>query len=298
MRELAMSASENRDPARGDDKKKRSDSQGRPAGEYDVFIRNRLFPEAASVFTFQPQSLHEIKDSCVVVLDTNVLLFPYGTSPLSLQEIGDCYRKLIQQGRLFVPGQVAREFAMNRPNKIAEIAQTFNDLKSKLAVEERSYPLLSDLDEYKIFLKARDEANKHQRACGKAIGPIVECIRKWYWNDPVSELYRELFSAKVVFDPFGDKDNERLRADLSDRVTHNRPPGYKDKAKTDGGIGDVLIWHTIMKLGEQEKRSLIFVSGEEKADWFYSVHKKALFPRYELVDCIGSARTGSLPSRV
>ena len=49
-------------------------------------------------------------------------------------------------------------------------------------------------------------------------------------------------------------------------------------------LGDLLIWQTILEIGRKHKRSLVFVSGEKKADWFYSSDRQGFFPRYELID--------------
>ena len=42
------------------------------------------------------------------------------------------------------------------------------------------------------------------------------------------------------------------------------PPGYKDGRKEDEGIGDFLIWKSLLKFGEEKKLDLAFVTGEEK----------------------------------
>lgn len=62
------------------------------------------------------------------------------------------------------------------------------------------------------------------------------------------------------------------------------PPGYKDAAKDDLGIGDFLIWLTILELGSRNQKPLIFVSGEEKSDWQHRSGGAGFLPRYELVD--------------
>ena len=54
------------------------------------------------------------------------------------------------------------------------------------------------------------------------------------------------------------------------------------KGWTDSGIGDYLIWKTILHLGETNKRSVIFVSGDEKADWQHGSGGSGFLPRYEL----------------
>lgn len=66
------------------------------------------------------------------------------------------------------------------------------------------------------------------------------------------------------------------------RSVLKRPPGYKDAAKDDGGIGDFLIWKTLLSLASK-KKDLVFVTNEEKPDWFVRSGKEPLYPRPELV---------------
>ncbi|HEY0069659.1 MAG TPA: PIN-like domain-containing protein, partial [Chloroflexia bacterium] len=103
-------------------------------------------------------------------------------------------------------------------------------------------------------------------------------------------LYDELFAANVVLDP--PTPEEDIYADLQRRLELNIPPGYKDKGKTDQGIGDLLIWHTILYVGSKDNSSVIFVSADEKADWRQRGGDKALYPRYELVNEFARATGG------
>lgn len=111
---------------------------------------------------------------------------------------------------------------------------------------------------------------------------VVDHVRGWEWNDPVSVLYGKLFSADLVFDT--SKPPEQIKAEHRNRFAQKIPPGYKDEGKDDQGIGDFLIWLTILELGSTRKTSLIFVTGEEKADWWHRSEQQQLYPRFELVD--------------
>lgn len=97
----------------------------------DIFAANSTYPDAHAVFTWRPKSLKHIKDDCIIVLDTNPLLVPYETSSKSLDEVRRTYEMLTKQGRLVIPGQVAREFADNRATKLAELYQQLSDKKSQ-----------------------------------------------------------------------------------------------------------------------------------------------------------------------
>lgn len=91
-----------------------------------------------------------------------------------------------------------------------------------------------------------------------------------------------MFTDKVVVDITLKEDD--LRGDVLFRQIHRIPPGYKDASKEIGAAGDLIIWQTILEIGRTRKSHLVFVSGEEKADWWYRASEGVLYPRFELVD--------------
>ena len=46
----------------------------------------------------------------------------------------------------------------------------------------------------------------------------------------------------------------------------------------------MLIWRTILEIGKTRKLPLIFVSDDQKADWWHQSEGLPLYPRFELVD--------------
>jgi rRNA-processing protein FCF1 len=249
----------------------------------NIFIANTIYPEAEAIFKAQYKPLEEIKDDCYVVLDTNALLVPYTTGKDSLDQIKRTYTTLLRSKRLVIPAQVAREFAKNRANKITEIYDQLSKKRDKIqSLETGRYPLLESLEDYQTSMSLEGEVNKLITQYREAVSKVLEHIRSWTWNDPVSLLYNELFSESVVRDiTISEKDT---KDDLARRQAHKIPPGYKDASKDDEGIGDLLIWQTILEVGKAHERSVIFVSGEEKPDWWYRSNNQALYPRYELID--------------
>ena len=253
--------------------------------EFDIFIANSTYPDVRSVFT-PLQPLNQIKDDCFIVLDTNVLLTPYtiGQEDL-LEQCRKTLKPLSSQKRLIIPGQVAREFAKHRANKLAELYQQLSK-KEVPSMRKGKYPLLSSLEHYKEIVRLEEEVDKkleeYRQAYKKAIDAMLSHIQEWRWNDPVTLLYSEIFDKDTIFYPPLDK--EALQTDLEHRLLYNIPPAYKDRAKDDNGIGDLLIWHTILEIGKSKKKSIIFVSGDEKSDWYLRSEGRSLYPKYELVD--------------
>jgi hypothetical protein len=255
-------------------------------GTTDAFVLSHVFPEPASVFTRNPATLDAAWSDCLFVLDTNVLLLPYRAGTESLKKIGEIYKSLIKSGRLFIPARVAQEFAANRSERLKEVHQQLYQHQSGVQIPGAlSLQFLADLPQYANVGKANQELHKCAKAYRDAISNLRSIVEGWTWNDPVSALYSNLFEKSVVVD--GSPPQEVIAADLEYRWAHKIPPGYKDASKDDTGVGDLLIWHSILALGRSHSKHLIFISGEEKPDWCVVSNKSGLYPRFELVDEYG-----------
>ena len=110
----------------------------------------------------------------------------------------------------------------------------------------------------------------------------LTAIQAWGWNDPVSKMYHEVLSERILDDSHIDQ-NE-VSKDLKRRSENNILPGYKDKSKNQNQAGDLLIWKEVLNIAEVKSEHVVFVSGDEKADWWHQSGKKPLYPRFELVD--------------
>lgn len=260
--------------------------------EEAAFLAEALLPNAASAFLLQKKTVGSALHEADVVLDTNVLLLPYRAGASSLKQIVAALTKLRDGGRLFVPGRVAREFARLRPAKLGELLQALSDQSSRVvAPDEPAYPLLEDLIEYRALADAVKTLQAARKEYTKAVGALRDRMLSWEGNDPVSTAYSQLFTSSCIRDPAIDK-ADTLK-ELRRRVENEIPPGYKDSSKSDGGVGDLLIWLTILDLARERKKALVFVTGEEKADWQHRSGGRGVLPRFELVDEFRRASAGA-----
>ncbi len=250
--------------------------------DFDIFVANAIYPEASFIFT-RLQSLEEIKDDCYIVLDTNVLLALY---TIGKEDLFDQCRRTYSslKKRLIIPGQVAREFAKNRTAKLSELH--FQIGKKQLpSVQKGKYPLLSPLTPYKNLVRLEGEIDRklkeYEQEYKKTLQEVLKNIEGWRWNDPVSVLYNELFDEDTIVDTHINE--EEVEKELEKRKLYKHLPGYKDAGKEDKGIGDLLIWRTILEIGESHQKSVIFVSGDGKPDWCQKSNGQPLYPKYELV---------------
>lgn len=250
--------------------------------ENDIFIINKIYPDAKDIFNVSVEPISNLKEDCLFVLDTNALLIPFTISPSSIEELKKVYTQIIDDNRLFIPAQVAREFANNRPERIKEIFSQFEKKKGNVhQLKIEKYPLLNGMSEYEDLINFQKELNEKLREYTTKVNAVIGKIKSWNWDDPVSQIYHELFKKEIIIE-HGLSEEEIIK-NLNFRYQYKIPPGYKDKRKKDDGIGDLLIWITILELAEKEKKSIVFVSGDEKTDWFHRSEGQPLYPRFELI---------------
>lgn len=249
---------------------------------YNSFILDQVYVDPLEVFRFRPKSLQDVLGDALIVLDTNALLVPFGTGKESLAQVRKTFGELAEQKRLVVPSQVAREFAENRPEKLKTLYQQVSRKRSVAAPEVHTYPLLESSTSYKKLQAAEKELSDKVLEYRKALTSVLRDLESWHWDDPVSTLYREIIGPEVVVRL--NHDEATTSVEWQRRIVHRLPPGYKDKGKPDTGIGDFLVWLTILQVGRERNKDAIFVSGDEKSDWWYQSENTALYPRFELLE--------------
>ena len=251
--------------------------------EKDIYIKNYLYPDSKNLFKCNLKTIDETKEVFVYVVDTNALLLPFTISNKSLSEIEKIFSSLLKEEKLFIPGQVAREFVNRRPDKIKGILSKLISKQNKttsLFGIKTNYPLLEPLTGQSELIELEKTISEQLKIYNKHLNDVVKQIKSWTWNDPISKIYSNLFEENTIIEFEPTEDDTK---DFRKRSEHKISPGYKDGSKSDDGIGDYLIWKSILKLGKEKKCRIIFISGEEKPDWWYRSEKERIYPRFELI---------------
>lgn len=240
------------------------------------------FYNANNIFKYNFKKATDIKNDCIYILDTNILLAPYDLSGKRLDSIIKIYEKLISENRLFLPSTVVKEFAKNRPIKLCHLYQSLLDYKSKIYLNTLpSLNILKDDDIYKTLIKLNKDINDQLNLYSNEVGKLIEKIKNYNWDDPISIHYSRLFTEKSIINV--DINYEELSKQWSNRLKEDIPPGFKDKHKNNKGIGDFLIWSEILLFAKEKNKDVIYVTNELKNDWFHNSNKQPLYPRYELI---------------
>ena len=264
------------------DKQGRSDKEKQARSEKDMFYRSRMFPDVRSALKYQQKSIEQIKTTCLVGTDANVLLMPYQIDKVSLDEIVRVYNSLNKEKRLIIPAQAAREFLSHRAEKVGNVVQHLRDEASRLVGPLRKKIGIFSDDAH--FTEAKNMAAQLVELTNKLqskLNGIADDLSLQIGRDPVSNAYAGLLDAVRDLE-LDDPKKKEFQRELEWRYSNKIPPGYMDAANAAGGAGDLLIWKTLLQEGKTQQKDLIFVTGEEKADWWVRNHG-AFQPRVELI---------------
>lgn len=246
------------------------------------FNKKEIYSSPSKSFSFNLAPVADIKDDALIVLDANVLLLPFTTDVKNVEAIKALYQALVVSDQIFLPAQAVREYLDNRAKKLADINESLQKKSNQSFGFVGAHPLLESLDQYQEVLALEAGLKDAIKAYQNQIRETLTAVQAWGWNDPVSKMYHEVLSDRVLNDD--ELNLEEISQDLARRNKLKLPPGYKDNGKEQNQAGDLLIWHELLSLAAARNKHVIFVSGDEKADWWHQSGKAALYPRFELVD--------------
>ena len=268
--------------------------------ENELYL-NEIFPDLNFLkMSYLPYE--KIKDNCIFVLDTNALLAPYRASSKSFDDIKAIFKRLKQAKRLKIPFRVLQEYARNRGNCLKDQYSHFDKMSSSngpgiMDLDLQIIPLLQTNEHFKNLHKITTDIADLLKKRSQEIAAILEDIKKLYWDDPIFQFYKEFIDDDLVV-ALTEEEMKDIRKDMKHRYECEIPPGFADKNKADGGIGDLIIWRSILSLGTTN--NVVFVSNDRsKNDWFYvsEVDKKKapVAPRFELlVEFSGQCKNSNL----
>jgi len=264
----------------------RREGKAEPENEIDEgllakFKLETSFSDLGTIFS--PSRVTKLNSKDVVfAVDTNVLLLPYTIRKDSLAEVQKFFDNIRSEDRLFLPARVAREFIVNRDKKLADLIKMMGDLRSKINIGEKSIsPILESVEGSTELADASAKLTDARKAYLSALSKIEREIETWSGDDPVTKVYDSVFDKENIVS--ADESQEELAREWKVRRENRIPPGHKDSNKADTGIGDFLIWKSILKIGKMQNRDLVFITGDEKGDWFVRSDGNGVYPRPELI---------------
>jgi len=226
----------------------------------------------------------------LIVVDNNILLNQYRYSKETSDSVLEVLTTL--KDRLWIPYQVGLEYHNNRLDCFYNSWNASKSIKDK--VNDVKNSLLNDIQ------------NKYNRNPFVVIGEFEEVVNKSFkqiedklkeWdntvsdfvnNDPINKKIIKLFENRVG-DDFSNDEIERIYKEGEKRYSEKIPPGYKDdtpdkRAKGKRNVfGDLIVWKQIIEKAKEVDKDVVFISDDEKEDWWFEWKGKKIYPRVELI---------------
>lgn len=210
----------------------------------------------------------------IYVFDTNVLLNLYRYSSSTRNSLLSSIDSIKDQ--IWMPNHIAYEFLRDRVNVIYETNQKYQDMYSAID---------GFCDTWKTELRITEE---------DSIASLHKSISKWIdstkaehlsvsnpSDDSILEKLYDLYEGKTG-EAYSDEKLNEIYTIGENRYAKNTPPGFKDVKKDDNKFGDLIIWFQMMDYCKDNNCPLVFVTNDQKEDWWQIYKGKKYGPRHEL----------------
>ncbi len=118
----------------------------------------------------------------------------------------------------------------------------------------------------------------------KKLAEIREQHPDYLSRDPIKERIADLFEGRVG-EPYTEEQKDELYKVAEERIQQQIPPGYKDaKKEAPEKYGDIIIWFQMLDFAEVQKTPIIFVTDDQKEDWWLKQNGRVLGPRTQLIE--------------
>jgi hypothetical protein len=219
--------------------------------------------------------------------------------------------------RIFLPHEAANQFFLNRGGVIRTEQNSFSVAKKRVrnwAERRKGFDNLKDQlrggdgddsigeiiedeikDEIENVFDGSEDYEQAIEAVKDALIERIEDLDERFTptgttraNTEKDEILKELID---IFEGNTgrelDEDMEELKDQALERYENEKPPGYEDYEGGDisrGECEDFLIWKQLMEFAERESEDVVFITGEEKPDWWeVNDDHNIIRPRHELL---------------
>ncbi|MEK7636973.1 MAG: PIN domain-containing protein [Patescibacteria group bacterium] len=227
-----------------------------------------LFPEYNKP---SKRSFIKLWDEATFVFDTNVLLSLYRIPQQARAKLIIILKELQKRGRVWIPHQVALEYYRDRLYVIHSQEKAHHESISLLNTTEQEIDKLFDS---KLILK---KISLNFKTIQKE---VVLSKNKYcdFLNKDKVEIELNRILKNRVGKPFDNKRLNEIYKDGEARYEKEIPPGYSDRKRKDkedktgtSKFGDLIIWMQILDKAQEAKTPIIFVTDEQKEDWWWKV---------------------------
>ncbi|MCG3873578.1 PIN-like domain-containing protein [Psychrobacter sp. Ps7] len=256
-------------------------------------------------YSLTEQDLNELWKNAVFVFDTNVLLNLYRYQ----SSTRDSLIKVIEgfSERVWIPYYVGLEFQNNRLNVISKqynryselediVSKSVTDMQTKvnnLQLKKRH----SNIDPDKLI----EIIESFKSNMSTEIDGFKEMSMDINSLDTIREKIDELFYGKIGKAPKNQEEIDKITKEGAIRYKYRIPPGFRDNKKDlnedesshnkhenvyyERKYGDLIIWKQIIKHAKESGLTdIIFITDDNKSDWWLKKSGKTIGARPELIN--------------
>ena len=231
------------------------------------------------------KQIEDMWKNALIVLDANVLLNLYRYSEASSKDLLRILGEI--SDRLWMPHQAGLEYQRNRFKTIREQSRAYKTVIE--ALDKVWKNLEKSLEGFKNHLLINtDEITKEIKEACKKCEKVIEGLRESHpnlqENDTIRAELDRLLDGKIGL-PYDASRLSEIYKEGKTRYENKIPPGYEDEKNKDGlhVYGDLIIWFQMIDKASESKKSIIFVTDDDKEDWWEKISGETLGPRPELI---------------
>ena len=232
------------------------------------------------------------------VFDTSFLLNLYRISRSTAESFLNILDRINDQ--IWIPYQVIDEFTLRRDEIRHKELESFKKALIALETWEKEQSQFKKLrnclqESGRLVFSELEYLFDEQDQYLSAISEVSEKFRSTIQNisekhsfssseeDYISDKIIDLLDSSKVGRPFEDHVLEGLYRQADSRYEKKQPPGFEDSNKGDNRqYGDFLIWKEILEFAKLKSSPIIFVTGDQKDDWWTKKNGKISAPHIEL----------------
>ena len=229
-------------------------------------------------FAYIKPSEEEFKtlwENSLFTVDTNILLNFYRYKSETTTEFFSLFEKLKE--RIILTYQVSAEYFDERLTVISEQEKTYSDLASDFTkkIEEplshqRKHPYINP-----VLLEKLTELGTEIK---KDLNERSKEHTKRYSDDDILQRIVIFFTDKVEPN-FTEEKLKEIFTEGEKRYDEKVPPGFEDKKKSGNNkYGDLIIWKQMIALSKKLEKDIIFITDDQKEDWWNIHNGKTISP--------------------
>lgn len=209
----------------------------------------------------------KIWENALIVVDANVILNFYRYNDETRKELWGILDD--SKERLWMPFQVGFEYCKNRETVIESVQESFKIVKAQI-----------DKCEHEIENVLQQVGNRDIK-CKKDIIQLIQQTNQKVKEkidkekEEKSDFEKQDSIMKKILELYDGKCEEKVSEDVLEeikkvaliRLENKIPPGYEDYKK-EKSYGDYYIFWSFIKKAKEDKRDVIFITDDEKEDWY------------------------------